>query len=88
MRVQPIEKSVGLPGAERNHTMMRWQRAAAFTPKGQEEPAAHSNVTEDKCQTILSSRAAVAMNAARRFLDKIPFTRPAAVRTQCARQPI
>lgn len=33
MRVQPIEKSVGLVGAERNHTFMHWQRVAAFTPK-------------------------------------------------------
>lgn len=33
MRVQPIEKSVGLVRAERNHTFMHWQRVAAFTPK-------------------------------------------------------
>jgi hypothetical protein len=33
MRAQPIEKSVGLVGAERNHTFMHWQRVAAFTPK-------------------------------------------------------
>jgi hypothetical protein len=49
MRVQPIEKSVWPGKVERNHTLMRWQQVAAFTPKGagRSDPA-HGKFTEDE----------------------------------------
>jgi hypothetical protein len=64
---------------------MRWQRVAALAPEALRvatHDSAHGNVTEDKCQIILSLRAAVAMNAEDEFLTHC-FVTPASIRTHC-----